>query len=58
MKSGLPTMLPRRSAKRTNTHSETAHKKGCRCASCKLKFADFEVEAHLPRSGVDSCLPP
>ena len=33
MKSGLPTMQSRRSAKRTQTHSETAHKKGCRCAS-------------------------
>ena len=40
-------MLLRRSAKRIHTHSETAHNAGCRCASYVLKYADFEVEAHL-----------
>lgn len=43
-------MLLRRSAKRIHTHSETAHDMDCRCASHVLKFADFEVEAHLLRS--------
>ena len=43
-------MPPRRIGKHELTrHSSTAHNAGCRCASCKLKFADFEGEAHLPR---------
>ena len=44
---GLPTMQSRRSAMRKHTHSETAHNAGCRCALYVLKFADFEIKAHL-----------
>ena len=54
IKSGPPTVKLLRSAKRIRTHSKSAHNADCRCASYVLKFADSEVKAHLPASGVNS----